>query len=434
VRYVSAYTAWGRPSTKGEIVQGTSIWRLIGAAAAVTVLVAVLPLVAAGATVDKGLAATTQFLVPLPSDGAVQQGLSLLAHRDIRNALLIARMEAVPRSVWLTGGTAAEVTKQIRQSLALADLERAVPSFVVYNIPGRDCGSYSAGGAQSTSAYEAYVDAVSAAIGSHKAVITLEPDALANLPSDCGYPASANPAQLTADRYTQINYAVDKLEAGAKTSVYLDAGHSHWHSVGDMAVRLVQGGVLRSQGFFLNVSNFRPTDYEVHFGTWISQCIAFANDTEEGGWRLGHYDWCASQYYSPNGAVDPNDISTWHWTDDWYTGNLGHAVATTHFLVDTSRNGQGWWNPPSGVYSDPQDWCNPPGRGLGARPTANTGNPLVDAFLWVKTPGESDGACTRGAPAGSADPEWHQVDPAAGAWFAAQALQLAQLASPPLAP
>ena len=416
---------------------------MLRCAAVAAVLAAILPLAATAATGDKTLAPGTKFLVPAPSNGAIQQGLSLLAHHDVRGALLIAKMEAVPRAVWLTGGAAPDVTKQIRQALLLADLERAVPTFVVYNIPGRDCGSYSAGGAQSTAAYEAYIDAVSAAIGSHKAVITLEPDALANLPSDCGYdPTVVNVPQATADRYTQINYAVDKLETGASTSVYLDAGHSHWHSVGDMAVRLVQGGVLRSQGFFLNVSNFRPTNYEVHFGTWISQCIAFANDSEEGGWRLGHYDWCASQYYSPNapnngtpgGSVDPNDISTWHWTDDWYTGNLGHAVATTHFLVDTSRNGQGWWNPPPGVYSDAQDWCNPPGRGLGATPTASTGAPLVDAFLWVKTPGESDGTCTRGAPAGTVDPEWHQIDPAAGGWFPAQALQLARLANPPLLP
>jgi endoglucanase len=417
--------------------------RAIRVAAAAAVLSAILPVVATAATGGKTLAPTTRFLVPLPDPGAVQQGLSLLAHRNVRDALLIARMEATPRSVWLNGGTAAEVTKQIKQALLLADVERAVPSFVVYNIPGRDCGSYSAGGAQSTAAYQAYIDAVSAAIGTHKAVITLEPDALANLPSDCGYdPSVVNVPQATADRYAQINYAVDKLETGPSTSVYLDAGHSHWHSVGDMAVRLVQGGVLRTQGFFLNVSNFRPTNYEVHFGTWISQCIAFANNAEEGGWRLGHYDWCASQYYSPNapndgspgGSVDPNDITTWHWTDDWYAGNLGHAVATTHFLVDTSRNGQGWWNPPSGGYSDPQDWCNPPGRGLGATPTANTGNPLVDAFLWVKTPGQSDGTCSRGAPAGSVDPEWNQVDPAAGDWFPAQALQLARKANPPLTP
>jgi endoglucanase len=48
-------------------------------------------------------------------------------------------------------------------------------------------------------------------------------------------------------------------------------------------------------------------------------------------------------------------------------------------------------------------------------------------------PGESDGQCSRGlGPTGTVDPEWGIVDPAAGAWFPQQALQLAQLASPAL--
>jgi endoglucanase len=130
--------------------------------------------------------------------------------------------------------------------------------------------------------------------------------------------------------------------------------------------------------------------------------------------------------------VNPNDISTWVYTDQWFDHNLGTAQPTAHFVIDTSRNGEGPWVPPAGTYTEAQDWCNPPGRGLGVPATTNTGSPLGDALLWVKVPGESDGTCTRGAPAGSIDPEWGLVDPAAGQWFAQQALQLAQLASPPL--
>ncbi|MGH7487297.1 MAG: glycoside hydrolase family 6 protein, partial [bacterium] len=48
------------------------------------------------------------------------------------------------------------------------------------------------------------------------------------------------------------------------------------------------------------------------------------------------------------------------------------------------------------------EWCNPAGRGLGSRPTTNTADPLVDAYLWIKSPGESDGACNGAPPAG----EW----------------------------
>jgi endoglucanase len=57
-------------------------------------------------------------------------------------------------------------------------------------------------------------------------------------------------------------------------------------------------------------------------------------------------------------------------------------------------------------------WCNPPGRALRNAPTTSTGDPLVDAFLRVKYPGESDGSC-------------HQGDPPAGAWWPAYALALA---------
>jgi endoglucanase len=197
-----------------------------------------------------------------------------------------------------------------------------------------------------------------------------------------------------------------------------------------MAVRLVAAGVRDVQGFYLDVSNYRATNYETRFGTWISKCIAFANDPEEGGWRLGHYDWCASQYYSPYGPVNPDDISTWGYTDQWYDANMGTAVPTTHYVIDTSRNGQGPWvlpNPPG----DPQDWCNPPDRGVGARPTANTGQPLLDAYLWVKIPGESDGLCYRWT-SGPLDPVRNMHDPAAGQWFPDMALELAQNANPPL--
>ena len=117
-----------------------------------------------------------------------------------------------------------------------------------------------------------------------------------------------------------------------------------------------------------------------------------------------------------------------------YANMLGVAQPSTRFVIDTSRNALGPWQPPAGVHPDPQDWCNPPGRGLGLRPTANTGVALLDAYLWVKTPGESDGECTRGlGPGGTTvDPEWGRIDPGAGQWFGEQALELAQLASPPL--
>ena len=51
-------------------------------------------------------------------------------------------------------------------------------------------------------------------------------------------------------------------------------------------------------------------------------------------------------------------------------------------------------------------WCNPRGQALGVAPTTNTGHPLVDAFLWIKQPGESDGTCQGGPQAGS---WWNEI-------------------------
>lgn len=420
---------------------------------------------AAPAAGDRSLPPQTRLFTPQPADGSIQQAVSLLENGQVENALLIAAMEATPQAVWLTSGTPAAIGETVTSVLQQATASQSVPTFVLYNIPGRDCGSYSAGGAQDTAAYEAWVDAIAAAIGSEKVILILEPDALANLPSDCGYnPATVNSTQATADRYTQMNYAVTRLEAQPQTLVYLDAGNSDWHSVGDMAIRLVNGGLQQAQGFFSNVSNFRSPEYEAKFDTWISECIAFANNSADGGWRLGNYSYCASQYYSPLGTVNPNDISTWTYSDAWYKQNLGNAVPTTHFVVDTSRNGQGPFsanaaanapfNQPASVVAtlNGGSWCNPPARGLGLHPTANTGIPLVDAILWVKTPGQSDGTCdaqggarawdysaftlpgwpTDAAGQATFDPLWGLSNPAAGAWFPQQALDLAQRANPAL--
>jgi endoglucanase len=366
----------------------------------------------------------TRFYVPDENHGAHQQIVHLHASHNDADANLLQSMVDTPQAVWFTSGTPHRVEQDVRQTVRTAAHEGTVPILVAYYVPGRDCSQYSAGGAPTGDAYKAWIDGFAAGLGSNPAVVLLEPDGLALLPTDCGQPD-------TYSRVSLINYAAHALLRDPHALVYLDAGHSAWHSDGDMAARLAQGGVMDVQGFFLNVSNYRLTNYEDHFGTWISQCIAFANNPEEGGWRLGHYDWCASQYYSPFGPVDPNDISTWHYTDDWFTANMGHAVATTHFVVDTSRNGQGPWVPPPHPPGDAQDWCNPPDRGVGLRPSANTGQPLVDAYLWVKIPGESDGSCYRWT-GGPQDPVRHMVDPAAGQWFPEMALELVHNANPPL--
>lgn len=212
----------------------------------------------------------------------------------------------------------------------------ALPVFVVYAIPQRDCGGYSSGGTNSPDDYRAWIAEFAAGIDGGPSAVILEPDALAQL--DC----LSDPTHRTT-RVELIREAVTTLTA-AGASVYLDAGNSAWIAASTMAERLRDAGVASARGFSLNVSNFRWTSDEIAYGTQVSDLV--------GG--------------SP-------------------------------FVVDTSRNGLG----PSTDEGDKEPWCNPDGRALGTPPTANTGDARVDAYLWIKRPGESDGTCKGGPPAGS---------------------------------
>ena len=441
-------------------MQPRSPRRLLAALTALVLgagLAVLAPGTATAATTGHTISPDTRFFVPPPADGSVQQIATLVRGGDLKDAKLLAEMEAVPSAVWLTGGTPAQVGKQVRTTLAEAALERTEPVFVVYDIPGRDCSEYSAGGAADQTAYQSWVDAVASTVGRSHAVLLVEPDALGNEPSDCDLPADAYP-YTDAERTAEVGYAAATLEQDPNTSVYLDGTNPHWQAVPNITSRLLAAGVQQTQGFFLNVSNFRTNPELQDYGSWVSDCIAMVTDPSH--WAYGHPEYCASQYYPA--TVD--DFSTWSQTTAWYTQNMGDAVATTHYVVDTSRNGQGP-NTMATYGGAPYDqsatavaalmqgnWCNPTDAGLGVRPTARTGVPLLDAELWVKTPGQSDGQCdaaggvrawdytayTRpGWPTDADaqalfDPLWGQVDPAAGAWFPQQALQLAQLARPAL--
>jgi endoglucanase len=406
----------------------------------------------------------TQFYIPPPNRDAIRQIAQLLARHNRTDARLITEMIATPQAAWFTKGTPKSVRQDVRVTVRLAAATHTVPVLVAYNIPFRDCAQFSAGGATSVQEYKDWIDGFAAGIGNGQAVVILEPDGLGIIPWYNPYggadgssalewcqPAEANPATAAADRFALMNYAVDALKAKPNVSVYLDGTHSAWLAVGDTAHRLVQAGVARADGFYLNVSNYHFTANLVQYGTWISSCIATAATS-------GDFVGCPNQYW--NGGPHPAKIADLlgEWTGvalssygEWsdaadnpalntsginlrYANMLGATQPTTHFVVDTSRNGKGPWQPPAGVYPDPQDWCNPPDRGLGLRPTAETGIPLLDAYLWVKIPGESDGECTRGlGPAGTTiDPEWGRVDPAAGGWFPEMALDLVHNANPPL--
>ncbi|MEX5301192.1 glycoside hydrolase family 6 protein [Kocuria sabuli] len=407
--------------------------------AGVAVTVALLTVAGlAGLPAAAGIVNGMTFRDPQPNrvEQALDQAAQLEASGNSASAEALRAVASTPQADWMVSGTPEEVRQQVRRSTTSTADEDRPPVLVAYNLPLRDCAQYSSGGAASVAEYKAWIDGFAAGIEDRKALIVLEPDGLGQIPwytGTTGEPDSCRPdgadGTTAADRFEMLSYAVDALTALPDTRVYLDGTHSGWLAVGDAAERLVRAGVERADGFALNVSNFETTEKQLAYGTWVSKCIHFGTRMDPG-----NFAGCGSQYH----PASADDVSTWGRTDAWYAEHVDDAANgpagpgdLAHFVVDTSRNGQGPWTPELSS-PDPQPWCNPPGRGLGRPPSTETGHELADAFLWIKVPGESDGECDRGRGPGVPDPGWGLVPPPAGAWFPEQALDLVENADPPL--
>ncbi|MFI5686138.1 glycoside hydrolase family 6 protein [Streptomyces sp. NPDC051636] len=248
---------------------------------------------------------------------------------DPRTPLIESRIAGRPAAVWFADHTPATIASRVRAVTSGAAAQRRVPVLVPYAIPHRDCGGASQGGAPDLAAYDAWIDAFAAGLGSGEVIVVLEPDSVAQ--SGC------LPSGDRAARFTALARAGRVLKAANPAArVYYDAGHSGWNPAGRQAALLKQAGAASpasSDGIFSNVSNFHTTTDEIAYDRQVLDAL--------GG---------------------PADLGA---------------------VIDTSRNGNG--APPDGA------WCDPSGRRIGRSPTLDTGEPGIDAYLWVKPPGESDG-------------------------------------------
>ncbi|WP_188189845.1 glycoside hydrolase family 6 protein [Nonomuraea sp. SYSU D8015] len=334
-----------------------------------------------------------------PDTEAAQQARTWSVQGRTADAALMRALSEVPAAIWLAGGEPADVSRTVREAVTRAARQRTVPVFVTNNIPARDCWN---GGAPNAEAYRAWIDAVAEGIGNRSAVVALEPSGLARMP---GSPECPQGGQAAAtQRYSDLSYAVEALTGLGSTAVYLDGGLAGWPGFTQMADRLVNAGAVRADGFYVNVVGYRTTEQSLTYASQLSKCVYLRAAARTASCAAG------------NLAAVPDD-----------------APGLPHFVVDTSRNGTGEWQPPAGRFPAPDEWCNPPGRGAGARPTTDTRNSLADALLWLNSPGFSNGQCTRGT-SGPADPAYGIVTPAAGQWWPDQALERARNAVPPLTP
>jgi len=425
-----------------------------------------------------------------PRQEALEQVKQLFWQGEWSLAHKLARVARTPQAIWFASGTPEEVRRDVRRTTKKASSRGQIPVLVAYNLPFRDCSQYSAGGAVDGEAYAAWIEGFAKGIGRREALVILEPDGLGIIPYnhplhdpdnfewcqptvvDASGATVPAPGASPEERYAQLRDALWKFARYAPNAkVYLDASHSAWMSIGEAAHRLFKAGFHEGSyamhGFFLNVSNYRPSHEAISYGTWVSMCLAAGTPGVGPDWMWDeaagqpHFDWCGSQYdpatnqvnYSPEFAAE---------VTEGLLGVMDGAQASLPFVIDTGRNGQGplaaarYADPP---YNQPEsviqaleagNWCNARGAGSGLLPSLETGIPLVDGYLWIKRPGESDGECnSRGGARAwdfdaydpwelpvdvepEFDPLWGRVDPPASKWFHEQAIELAERSNPPL--
>ncbi len=285
-----------------------------------------------------------------PNSNAATQA-RLWSNIDPANATLMYKLADQPSSHWFSNAVSYDEVHSYVQ--AANDVEQ-LPVTVAYFIPYRDCMQYSSGGAADQGAYYDYINTYASAIGHLNAVVILEPDALVHMHAQSHTGKTCLGDSERRMYTTLLNYAVDRFKSLPNTTVYIDAGNSGWSTDADTISALLRDvNVARADGFSLNVSNFRMTDETVQLGNRISD-----------------------------------------------------KLAGKHYVIDTSRNGLG---PYDNRANPAYNWCNPPGRALGHYPTITTGVKNVDAYLYIKNIGESDGT----------DPDAAKCfgGPAAGTWW-----------------
>jgi len=181
-----------------------------------------------------------------------------------------------------------DISDDVTAFTTAADNADKLPILVAYNIPGRDCGSHSQGGAGSVEAYKIWISQFAAAIGSRPAVVIIEPDALAQL--DC---FSLDEQEKRIDL---LRYAVNELATKAtNTWTYMDGGNATWIDAAEMARRLQRVEVNKIRGFALNTSNYFTTAQSVTKGNAIRGALTspaqFVIDTSRNG-NGSNGQWC----------------------------------------------------------------------------------------------------------------------------------------------
>ncbi|MBQ1091274.1 glycoside hydrolase family 6 protein [Streptomyces sp. B93] len=388
-----------------------------------------------------------------------------------------SRIANQPTGVWLdriaaingvNGGMG--LRDHLDEALVQKGSGELVIQLVIYNLPGRDCSALASNGELGPTEIDRYkteyIDPIAAILADPKyaglrIVTTVEIDSLPNLVTNTGSRETATPEcdvmKANGNYVKGVGYALNKLADAGNVYNYVDAGHHGWIGWDD---------------------NFAPSaqlfkEAATAEGATVNDVHGFITNT-------ANYSALKEENFTIDSTVNGTSVRQSQWVD-WnrYVDELSFAQGFRNqlvsvgfnsnigMLIDTSRNGWGGSARPSGpgattsvdTYVDGGrydrrihigNWCNQAGAGLGERPQANP-EPGIDAYVWMKPPGESDGSSRQidndegkgfdrmcdpaftGTPRNGYNLTGALGDaPISGHWFSAQFQELMRNAYPPL--
>lgn len=354
---------------------------------------------------------------------------AFLAKNDTLNAARARTVQNISTFFWIDSTTRIPLFEQhldvaVRKQKEELDGQKYIFPFVIYNLPDRDCSAAASAGELSNdhhgeTLYRQYVDRIASIVQAHSRhdthlqfAIVVEPDSLGNAVTNTAVPKCAT----AVDVYKRgVAYVIKKLGRMDNVALYIDAAHSNW---------------LGWPG------NLEPA------AAVFAEVVSIANNNQTNPAnpaKIRGFSTNVSNYngYNPStpdpiygaGPDNPN------WSELRYAKALAPYLEAqglpAHFIIDQGRSGQ------QNIRSSGGNWCNINNAGFGVRPTTETGEEIVDALVWVKPGGESDG--TSDSTAARFDencvgPDAKIPAPEAGTWFNDYVQMLVVNADPPLEP
>ncbi|GAA3988206.1 cellulose 1,4-beta-cellobiosidase [Thermobifida alba] len=422
-----------------------------------------------GDKVDNPFAGAKGYVNPVWSaKAAAEPGGAAVANES--TALWLDRIGAIEGNDSPTTGNMG-LRDHLDEAVNQANGEPLVIQVVIYNLPGRDCAALASNGELGPDELDRYkneyIDPIAdimwdyAQYDNLRIVNIIEIDSLPNLVTNttdnAGGTELCDQMKQNGNYVNGVGYALNKLGEIPNAYNYIDAAHHGWIGWD---------------------SNFGPSAqifYEAAnaSGATVDDVHGFIANT-------ANYSALEEPYINISGTVNGQMIRQSDWVD-WnqyldeltFAQDLRQELISIGFnsdigmLIDTSRNGWGGPDRPTGPSSSndlntfvnqsridrrihPGNWCNQAGAGLGERPTANP-EPGIDAYVWAKPPGESDGSSEE-IPNNEGkgfdrmcDPSYGGNDrngnnpsgalpnaPISGHWFSAQFQELLANAYPPL--